>query len=1421
MEGTSWCNMTKTRLALVQMGSTAGDSYGTSAMLLMVVPDTLRLVSFLEARSLQPAIAASRSSKGQLQDTLAALRKVEANPDPGALEVFELEQGLRDLETVLAEAQQATLGNAACEGWDAAWQELSSLETKLETAMRYVYGPDWEVKPGKLVSKKGTWLKSSARFSWELSEAKGEKMYLPAGVAMPILQIGRVVDQEELKLHDWVCQHLRVWMKPEIVRTMQARYGIWFVYWPHFEVEKLGLATRTSQGEVCEDTLPGMAISTEDTDVCPGAARSKAMLPLKTVNDIQSPGLSDFMDAQSPSSPSEGSRWRRMIRPLANCIACGDFESELSKLKLQKSSTAARLGDCIRKLQEQDSSMEVLEKKLQETLSDLDARTAELEAEKRRTSSLSTLLLNDSVKEQKLQEEAKDAEERLEKAQKEIQRLVSFLKRETSEKERVIQDLRTKDSEAAGLSKQVDACKEQAAKCSAESQVQISMLEEKTLENEELEHTLARTFAEAEDLRSNLATCEDSCERLQGSLEAQTMENEKVNIKLSERTQELTEARDEIRNISKKLSFSTEQLDQHEKKLHTLSSALRTAQEETRSKMQQVENVSMSAEDFLSRLSASKQHLQHLEEEKRTIAESLALTTAEKQNISSRFEKLTMSLEDEQSKNAALQNNVQEQCARIRELEEINRMSRLEVQSITEEKKQVEEELAARRKEHEALTAQVSSVTNDLAAKVEENETLAAELSAAKAPISSLEQKVRDLDAAAKAAKSENIVLGNELEEKALELKKLKQDLKMEKDQLQTFDRRLSVVTTSLEDAVSDKQSLALELEGLQMERADLEGRLSRANSKNMELERALDEMASQAAANKEARDAAVQEICTWQINAQLFQSFVEHMSHQRDACLSECRDYRRAAQEKQREIDVLNVKLRHAENQSNELANASLAELTDQLGQSDVRMQMLSASIELKDSEMQALSRELTRKGMETEDYLGQVRVIQERWGDSEKVIDQLRISLGICQSDKDSVEKELVMKGKLMEEMGIQMAQAKEQLSKSQQETNILDRCLEDKQLQHDLLTQEVGCKESFIQNLQCELTAIKVERSENARDHEESLHMLKSTLEEQLQQNDLLQLQLSRKRVECEEASIENRSLFTQLAERTLERDDLGSQIQGMRTLINKLKDELRSAQMNETELCDKHDGLMAERAELQQQNQRLSALSAQLRRETDKSLAELQRKVDLTEKQRMEIMRLQKELKDSKQEVKNLNRCVTLEVRRREEAATRCAELLCSHPSMNIEAWIGKVRASSTSAEWQLVAGSGRAERVVLGGGQSFQPGLTSYETPCIIINHREQRKGSKKKSDQDRVPVNIYEAKKPGAVEVRKANKALAASRPPSRLPIVYDKICKLFNQNAVVYDQHFGVVRPFPDEDGVFSPRSSRSSSSRASSRGF
>mmetsp|Transcript_47495 Transcript_47495/g.106636 ORF Transcript_47495/g.106636 Transcript_47495/m.106636 type:complete len:312 (-) Transcript_47495:95-1030(-) len=199
--------------------------------------DPLPLLRVLKARDLGRLLSASSGCRRQFQEPVAALRRAEADPDSGALEALDLQQALQSLELALSEAGQAAGKAPGDDEWGAAWQELASLEATLRTDMRYVYAPDWEIKPGKLVSRKGTWLKTTAQFSWELKEGgeEAEKLYLPAGVAVPVLQIGRVVDKEELKLHDWVIQHLRVWMKPEIVKTIKARHGGWFIYWPHFE----------------------------------------------------------------------------------------------------------------------------------------------------------------------------------------------------------------------------------------------------------------------------------------------------------------------------------------------------------------------------------------------------------------------------------------------------------------------------------------------------------------------------------------------------------------------------------------------------------------------------------------------------------------------------------------------------------------------------------------------------------------------------------------------------------------------------------------------------------------------------------------------------------------------------------------------------------------------------------------------------------------------------------------------------------------------------------------------------------------------------------------------------------------------------------------------------------------------------------
>lgn len=152
------------------------------------------------------------------------------------MQALQAQQTLAALDSVLARAAEVTgvqPGTPVSASWQSAWQNLQSLESGTHTECRYCYGPDWDVKPGKLVSRKGTWLKVNTRFSWELTDT--QKLYLPQGVVMPVLQIGRVTDTAELKRHEWVGQHLRVWMKPTIVRTLEARRGSWFVYYPHFE----------------------------------------------------------------------------------------------------------------------------------------------------------------------------------------------------------------------------------------------------------------------------------------------------------------------------------------------------------------------------------------------------------------------------------------------------------------------------------------------------------------------------------------------------------------------------------------------------------------------------------------------------------------------------------------------------------------------------------------------------------------------------------------------------------------------------------------------------------------------------------------------------------------------------------------------------------------------------------------------------------------------------------------------------------------------------------------------------------------------------------------------------------------------------------------------------------------------------------
>eukprot|EP00927_Polykrikos_kofoidii_P054511 TRINITY_DN48923_c0_g1_i1.p1 TRINITY_DN48923_c0_g1~~TRINITY_DN48923_c0_g1_i1.p1 ORF type:complete len:318 (+),score=52.19 TRINITY_DN48923_c0_g1_i1:84-1037(+) len=171
----------------------------------------------------------------RLPPLLEHIQKVKADPanESEHLQALEMQEVLADLDNLVEEAGRRCGGPLP--SFSACVNDLTALEAALHTEMRYVHGPDWDLKPGKLISRKGTWLKHTTRFSWEISQQ--DRLYLPEGVALPVLQIGRVVDKEELSLHEWSAQHLRVWLKPSIVRTLEGRRNVWFVYMPHFEGE--------------------------------------------------------------------------------------------------------------------------------------------------------------------------------------------------------------------------------------------------------------------------------------------------------------------------------------------------------------------------------------------------------------------------------------------------------------------------------------------------------------------------------------------------------------------------------------------------------------------------------------------------------------------------------------------------------------------------------------------------------------------------------------------------------------------------------------------------------------------------------------------------------------------------------------------------------------------------------------------------------------------------------------------------------------------------------------------------------------------------------------------------------------------------------------------------------------------------------
>jgi len=278
-----------------------------------------------------------------------------------------------------------------------------------------------------------------------------------------------------------------------------------------------------------------VASKTEDTDECPTSRQcvspnvlKACPMPAKTHqnDDDSEPELLNASGEGEIALNSSPTGWKRFVRPLANCIACGDVETEMSGLKKNIRSKSKSLEACRHKLRERDSHAMLVEEQLEKTMKELSSVKKELEMERRRTSSMSSMLLSDSVSQQKLQEQVKLAEEQLKDAQQEIGRLSSSLDEEKSERQTLAEALQVKSSEAEICSERLQSTRGKLKRCSDELQ----------------------------DLRCSLEDSNETSTRLHGELQEHSQQNANLKERLQQREFELEKCESEVHEVSSELS---------------------------------------------------------------------------------------------------------------------------------------------------------------------------------------------------------------------------------------------------------------------------------------------------------------------------------------------------------------------------------------------------------------------------------------------------------------------------------------------------------------------------------------------------------------------------------------------------------------------------------------------------------------------------------------------------------------------------------------------------------------------------------------------------------------------------------------------------------------------------------------------------
>eukprot|EP00930_Biecheleria_cincta_P079798 TRINITY_DN6772_c0_g1_i1.p1 TRINITY_DN6772_c0_g1~~TRINITY_DN6772_c0_g1_i1.p1 ORF type:complete len:1372 (-),score=380.83 TRINITY_DN6772_c0_g1_i1:51-4166(-) len=797
---------------------------------------------------------------------------------------------------------------------------------------------------------------------------------------------------------------------------------------------------------------------------------------------------------------------------------------QIGKLEVEVSTLGAQLEE--RDAQAEAAAVQI--GKLGAEVSTLDAEvsrlTVELKAEKRQTMHLSSMLLSDTVAEQRLLEQAKHSEAQLEQLQLEVSRLSALLDQEMAEKS-------LKEVDNCALVEQLDLEKEELARARMDLKYQTKLLHEKGDEFDDLAKQLAQTMVEVDTSKMQLAKLSEEllrkdadAIRLQGQLELAEQQHvqELAALKTS-----LAEKEHDVATLGAELAGNRTHADG----LSVQIDDLREQLAQTRSELKvEADRESMRAEDFASQLLCARDALSQAFanlNQKATFAE----------DVSQQLDQL--------HKHSEQQNVCNKQLAQERWSWELTS------QLLVSQLKQATDQLGECRRECcelsgslEGKEAEIQVVSHKLVEAGEESEVLKSSLRRMRDENAVLEQQSAELAVLQQLFLQKAMVnedLASQLSASAERLIKCRGECCRLQEDLGMKEAEVRAVSQQLAEAEVAAATLSNSLEQLRGENFALEQQSAQLATELLQKAMGSEDLAGQLRVSTEELMKCRGECCRLQEDLGMKESQVRDVSQQlaeaevATATLKNCLEQLRG------ESSVL-------EQQSAQFASELLQKT---MGSEDLAGQLRASTEELVKcrGECCRLQEDLGMKEAE-------IRAVSQRLAEADAVADALKISLEQLANESEAsttrLLHELSQKAMGNEDLAGQLRVSTRQLRDCREECSNLNEVLKGKEAEIQAASKDMAEARVDVHALR---SSLEQEREANSRESVESAR-LQHELEGQLE---VFTEQLAACKRKCSELSDDllNKEGEIQAASKKLVESEVGAE--ALKSCLEQLREE----------------------------------------------------------------------------------------------------------------------------------------------------------------------------------------------------------------------------------------------------------------------